>query len=1099
MQNEPPALEFDHLPVSRSVGDSIADLALDPAYHFPDFTDTLNQLKGDNIEALATDTRYNLEVEAAMMSENPPSASRIIRIPCKVDPNPARGSYNLIFFIDFDDGKSWVIKISASGHPRCWDEFAAGALESEAFTMRWIRGKTTIPVPEVYGFDSSMDNAIECPYIMMEYIKGQSLYEGWFNPQASPARLEQFRARALQTIAAAMVQLHNLRFHTSGSLRFRPNGTPYEFQSAKVVDFLGIAVKPRDDPSRDILFAQKGPFKDPMDFLLFNFNRQDSMYSDSTRVRGLHESLRLFTQWTLEPVSNDPYPFVLGHPDFDLQNILVKEDGTVCGVLDWDGVGAVPHTVGCLKYPLWLTRDWEPSNYNYDAATGERKSKSERWENSPNENQCYRAMYAQFIEAELSHKEMDKSAAKITRLSLLAGVLESADAIPEFLYETIQNLYGKVEKAVGEEPYEFNAGFGSFEKISDSEEKKRQAAAVTQAEDDTGPTKEEEKRQEAAVIQAENDTEPTEEEEEWQEAAVMQAKNDTEDIELGSAFTGQAEEVRLQVDYKNCRTARILESSKDEDGLQMLISTCSPIHTMGFTQHPSIRAETVLNLDEGNVKGDHSERTVQASDTIKIRGTKLLSWMAQKLREVAEPFYVSADGHARIERRSHETGQRGLARAKARDDPMLESTPMKFKSKLKHSEDYPRNKKPMRPSTSDNLNDLSIASSGDVWARIGRMVQNWGIPSAMIEDYEADIAELIVQTMKKEQDRAQKSPNANALRATNAVYETQRYADSTVAELAGDQTYEKTTRELKKAFGIGPPLAKAQFTREFKPVDMELARLDPAIIAAKKSDDRKPVIHQKTTDTPSAGEEKLNKTTASEKSQLLAFPERCYEMRSRDAEFAEVENHTAPARQSGFVHNKGLPSIRDQGRANKDVQIEGSNAFPLDISSSRDSRVNHKEYCWEDSKRSNALMSQIETPASSTSSGKKGIGDRGLRSSRPLKDENGDEALFVEDTSDGGVALDAKQAFAGYAVTDDFQSMNEDEPSREKIGYYYESYVRDKNNALSCEEEYTCVDNGGFNMYDICVGLGEDTLDEERFDRLRRGFVHVLESTLGLI
>ena len=53
--------------------------------------------------------------------------------------------------------------------------------------------------------------------------------------------------------------------------------------------------------------------------------------------------------------------------------------------------------------------------------------------------------------------------------------------------------------------------------------------------------------------------------------------------------------------------------------------------------------------------------------------------------------------------------------------------------------------------------------------------------------------------------------------------------------------------------------------------------------------------------------------------------------------------------------------------------------------------------------------------------------------------------------------------------------------------------------AESSKKEYAFIDNGGFNMNDICVGLGEDTLDEERFDRLRVGFMQVLESTLGLI
>ena len=1086
MQNEPPALEYDQLPASESVGEMIAALALDPAYSAFDFMGILFQLKGDNIEALATETRYNLEVEAALMSEYPPSASTITPIPCKVDPNPARGSYNLIFFIDFDDGKRWVLKLPASGHPRCWDDFAARALESEAFTMRWIKEKTTIPVPEVYGFDTCMDNAIGCPYIMMQYIKGQSMYQGWFNPQVSPASLEQFRARALQTIAAAMVQLHNFRFHTSGSLRFGVDGKPYGFQSAKVVDFMGTTAKAQYDPSMNALFAKKGPFKEPMDFLLFNLNRRQSMHSDSARARGLHESLRLFTQWTLEPVSGDQYPFVLGHPDFDLQNILVKEDGTLCGIVDWDGVGAVPHTVGCLKYPLWLTRDWEPSNYNYDAVTGGKKLKSERWENSPVENECYRAMYAQFIEAELSRQGMDKSTAKITRLSLLAGVLESADTVPEFRYETIQNLYGKVGEAVGEEPCELDDDFGSPEEASDGEEEDEeeewQEAAESQGGDGNEPT------------EHVTDSEEEEEAEEWQETSEVQEEDSSEPTELGSAVTGQAEEVRLQVDCKKCKAAQMLESSKTEDGTHMLDYNCSPPQSEGIAQHTFVRADTVPIADEGDDKGENLKRTVQGSATLRGRGIKLLSWMAQKLRKAAEVFYVSADDHARIEQQSRETSPSHLARAKAMDDAKVELPSMTIESEFEHSKECPRNKKPIRPSTPGSKDSSAIASSGDVWARIGCMVQNWGVPSAMIEEHEADIAEMIVQTMKQEQNRAEVSRKADALGAPNVVYETEIHAHRAVAESTGElargQINETIARKLKETLGIGPPLAEAHSVREFKPVDMELARLDPAIIAAKKFDDQKSVVHHIKSNTRGLVAETLKKPTASRELQLLAVPERFDKMRSRIAENSEVENHTAQAQQDRFAHNKRIPSTQGQEYATKGIQIESGNAFPHGISSFYQPKAIPKKRYWEGNRPRNTSVSRNGTQASTTPSG--------LTSSGPLKD--GHEALFSEDTSYGGVLLGAKQIFGGNMVMDDSQSMNKNKLSREEISYNDErSFAADENNALSFNEEFVCVDNGGFNMNDICVGLGEDTLDEERFDRLRMGFMQVLESTLGVI
>ena len=524
-------------------------------------------------------------------------------------------------------------------------------------------------------------------------------------------------------------------------------------------------------------------------------------------------------------------------------------------------------------------------------------------------------------------------------------------------------------------------------------------------------------------VEEEEDVEEEEEEEEWQDAAEEQAEAGTEPTELGSVLSSPAEEAPKQVDCERCRARQIPESSKTEDGTPVLEYNRSPIHTREVPQHSFIGAEIVPTLEVGNVEGDDPELTVPTIDTLKGRGTKLLSWMAQKLREAAEAFYVSADGHPRIERQSREMSQRDLSQAKAMDDAGKKSTPMEFKSKLEHSEVCPRNKKPNRPSTPENRDDSSIATSGDAWIRIGRMVQNWGVPLAMIEDHEADIAEFIVQTLKKEQDRAETSQKADALSAMKTVCETQRYADTTVVELAGDQTNGTITRKLKETLGIGQPLAKAQLTREFKPVDTELARLDPAIVAAKKADDHKPVVHQMYFNTPGVEAEQQNR-----------------------------------------------PTTLERGKK-----------------------------CWGDNRFRNASVSRSKTQALGAHSEQTRSGDCGLRSAGPLKDEQDDETLSSEDASDGGVALEPKQAFDGYAKMDDLQSTDEDEPGREETGNgHEESYNTDEDNALSSEEEYEYVDNGGFNVNDICVALGDDTLDEERFARLRRGYVHVLESTLGL-
>ena len=41
--------------------------------------------------------------------------------------------------------------------------------------------------------------------------------------------------------------------------------------------------------------------------------------------------------------------FVSAHPDFDFQNIFGLPDGTICGIIDWDGVAAGSHSIGALS------------------------------------------------------------------------------------------------------------------------------------------------------------------------------------------------------------------------------------------------------------------------------------------------------------------------------------------------------------------------------------------------------------------------------------------------------------------------------------------------------------------------------------------------------------------------------------------------------------------------------------------------------------------------------------------------------------------------------------------------------------------------------
>lgn len=145
------------------------------------FATVLRTLKRDSIPSFASAVRYSGHASTGIIdvptTPQPVGCRLLSRITC--------GSYNAVFTVLFADGTMWILKVPANGHHQCWNAPASEALKSEAFTMRLIRRETTIPLPEVYAFDTSLENELGCPLILMELIHGKPLFDVWFNQSVS--------------------------------------------------------------------------------------------------------------------------------------------------------------------------------------------------------------------------------------------------------------------------------------------------------------------------------------------------------------------------------------------------------------------------------------------------------------------------------------------------------------------------------------------------------------------------------------------------------------------------------------------------------------------------------------------------------------------------------------------------------------------------------------------------------------------------------------------------------------------------------------------------------------------------------------------------
>ncbi|KAI9873666.1 MAG: Phosphotransferase enzyme [Pleopsidium flavum] len=130
--------------------------------------------------------------------------------------------------------------------------------ESEVATIEYVRRHTSIPVPEIYAFDSSVDNKLGFEWIMMEKVKGQPLLHYW---DTHTHQVDIFdmatKLQIARTVAEWVHQLSKLTFDRIGSLYIDWDTPKPTFKLGRVVDadfFRGrrLAYKVFRGPFRDI-------------------------------------------------------------------------------------------------------------------------------------------------------------------------------------------------------------------------------------------------------------------------------------------------------------------------------------------------------------------------------------------------------------------------------------------------------------------------------------------------------------------------------------------------------------------------------------------------------------------------------------------------------------------------------------------------------------------------------------------------------------------------------------------------------------------------------------------------------------------------------
>ncbi|PPJ57977.1 hypothetical protein CBER1_09408 [Cercospora berteroae] len=264
------------------------------------------------------------------------------------------GAANRAFLIRMRDSFSLVASI-----PYVFIQPRHLLVASEAATLELLHSKG-LPVPKVYAYSATTDNAAGVEYIFMEHSVGQELSSIWYDTTSEQRR------KFLTSLVDLECRMRAMSFPASGSLFFRrdlPAGTSGITIDANVVEtpdslVIGPGVaQPLWFGKRANLLIDRGPFREAKQvlesgarkeieylrkygrpLLPFDRIRRETFdlepQSPATYIDSLENYLSIIEYILPRGDSNLLLP-TLRHLDLRPANVFVSPDFTITSIIDW--------------------------------------------------------------------------------------------------------------------------------------------------------------------------------------------------------------------------------------------------------------------------------------------------------------------------------------------------------------------------------------------------------------------------------------------------------------------------------------------------------------------------------------------------------------------------------------------------------------------------------------------------------------------------------------------------------------------------------------------------------------------------------------------
>ncbi|KAG7441129.1 uncharacterized protein BT62DRAFT_937370 [Guyanagaster necrorhizus] len=219
-------------------------------------------------------------------------------------------------------------------HAGCGLAFPS-TMRSEVSTIRFLKSRTKIPVPEILVHDLDADGKVGGEWMIMEYVDGENLSTIWRSLDTKQCE------QVCLAMADVWVQIISNTFNSIGSIYERNGG---EFMIGPMTRLASNRTSSIAPPQLE----KCGPFSSVKSWLLATA-RRDLDYMEAPEDADTSSRCQHFIDDVVSKIEHFSFPYpdlplVLEHIDFAPRNILVsRTDPTkIVAVIDWEGSRSVP-------------------------------------------------------------------------------------------------------------------------------------------------------------------------------------------------------------------------------------------------------------------------------------------------------------------------------------------------------------------------------------------------------------------------------------------------------------------------------------------------------------------------------------------------------------------------------------------------------------------------------------------------------------------------------------------------------------------------------------------------------------------------------------